>query len=112
MKKLFAVALIATFAVACSSTDKKADNAEAKATAEAKMETKLVKTDQLKCELNSDVRLVELSKANGIKLCEVHYSKEGSKERIASAEHQAKFCDNVLGNVKNNLTSAGFKCEM
>ena len=113
MRKLFAIACISMVFAACSSADKQesAQNSKSEVKVQSKAE-QASKDNTLKCKLKDDIRIVKLSKESEVKLCEIHYTKEGSKERIASAERQADFCSNVLNNVKKNLTDAGFNCSM
>lgn len=117
MNKLYSIAIIAIFAVGCSSADKKAidtnpTDMQKQKQQQAQMDSQKKLLDSLKCSLKDDVRIVELSKVNNVKLCEVHYTKSGDKERIASAERQKNYCDGVLSKVKSNLETAGFKCSL
>jgi predicted component of type VI protein secretion system len=118
MRYLLLIGLLSVFTVACSSSDKtvlgpKDEAKEQQVQLEKKAEEKAASNaESLKCSLKNDVRMVEISKDSGEKLCEVHYTKSGDKERIASAERQKTYCDGVISKVKNNLESAGFNCSL
>lgn len=63
------------------------------------------------CTTGSDERKVEVVKANASE-CEVYYTKNGNKTRIAHAKYGAQYCSEVANRVKTNLEGAGFTCQM
>jgi hypothetical protein len=61
------------------------------------------------CEQGTDRRtVIVLPKETG---CEVHYSKFGHSERVATAVHEAAFCDRVQDNIRDNLEEGRFSCK-
>lgn len=105
------------FLAACSSVQKKADLAPPAAStketpkpslpAQDTQPTKSI--DKIMCEQGGDKRTVVVEpKEAG---CEVHYSKFGNSEMVASAVHTRAFCDEVKEKIRANLEAGQFTCK-
>lgn len=115
------VALITT---ACSSTKKAETTAPAEkpaAKAAATKETKATAKSAAKettaaegssvsvCTYGEVKREIKINQAAD--KCTVEYVKDGNTQEIASGASQSSFCGEIADRVKNNLTTAGYKCE-
>jgi hypothetical protein len=63
---------------------------------------------ELKCELKGDARMITVV-PNG-EGCELHYLKAGKSDVVASSAKGTEHCDQVRAKMRQNLESAGFKC--
>jgi hypothetical protein len=64
---------------------------------------------ELSCTLGNDRRdLSILPKDPG---CELHYSKFGESQVIATSVVGSRFCEDIRKQVVNNLESAGYACK-
>ncbi len=62
-----------------------------------------------KCENNGDKRAITVvPSASG---CEVHYTKAGGSNVVASSANGTTHCDTVQSKMVSNLEAAGFKCQ-
>ena len=53
----------------------------------------------------------ELKINQAIDKCTVEYVKDGNSQEIATGIVKSPFCVEIMERVKNNLTTAGYKCE-
>lgn len=104
--------------VSCSSTPdevtsksgastKQSENVDNKKTVENQ---NVGKDNLVKCNLKNDKRKIQIK--NNDKGCKVLYTKFGKEKSIASSVKKNNFyCNSILKRVKDNLVTAGFKCE-
>ena len=101
---------------ACTSTGKKEQATQVDKTGKA-AQTATAKADAAKkdslerytCTVGADKRLIEIARTKG--RCEVHYTKSGEDASVAWAEATPSLCTEVFGRIRNNIESAGFKCD-
>jgi hypothetical protein len=124
--KLFMKIVIVSMAsslAACSSMKKKAEPAPIAPAASnaavqkpttpvpsAKPEKAEKVAKQIQCENGTDKRTiaVESTSESG---CEVHYSKFGNSEKVASAVHTPSFCEEVKDKIRSHLEAGQFSCK-
>lgn len=114
--RLFAMIILFLGFTACTTTGKKeqatkvdkSDKATQTTTAKAKAPEKS-NSERYTCTVGKDKRLVEINRTTG--RCEVHYTKSGEDNSVAWAEATPSICTEVFGRIRNNIESAGFKCD-
>lgn len=127
----FGLLLAASLLPACSSTPKKTEPAPSPATATtpaakpgnpaapaaaaksavAASATKApTPAGALSCEQGSDKRTVVVEKSEKSR-CEVHYTKFGKSEMVASSDHGPGFCDEVKDRIRAHLEASQFTCK-
>lgn len=119
MKNRFAV-ILSTLAVislsACSGMKAKSEApsttptaATASKTAEPKHATKAMSPIVAVCKNGKDERKLEvINQASG---CELHYTKGGNAEVIATSVKGNEHCKKISQRIQEKLTAAGFQCQ-
>lgn len=94
----------------CSSQNKKSNPLPPKTAVQtSKKLTPEVKVESsISCNLAKNHRLLEIVKTD--KGCELFYTRDGDKISKATSENGVSHCEKVAQNIKNNLSTAGFKC--
>lgn len=122
MRKALILAL-AVVAVGCSSSHKKDDSKDTKATgaaadmAKGSKDKKAATTstpdsgDAMKvtCKNKGDERIIEVRPKD--KGCELGYTKGGNETIVATSNSGNDHCNKVQGRIQENLKAAGFTCD-
>lgn len=105
---------VASFLCACSSVQKKPEPGPVavvqKPVAPVPAVQPVKPVHQLSCEQGTDKRTVVIEPKTGTG-CEVHYSKFGNSEKVASAVHTLAFCDEVKDKIRAHLEAGQFTCK-
>lgn len=107
---------VASFLSACSSIQKKPEPAPApvavvqKAVIPVSAAKPAKPVNQLLCEHGSDKRIVVIETKTDAG-CEVHYTKFGNSEKVASAVHTPTFCEEVKDKIRAHLEAGQFSCK-
>ncbi len=88
---------------ATEATQEESKKSEAKKTAAAG-------EDHVECVSGDDKRVIHVERKEGGG-CEVHYTKFGQKEVVASATQDQNHCSQIRDRIRTNLTNAGFSCQ-
>lgn len=96
----------------CSKASKKQGDAakveDAKKMTKTKAEMSAPKAGTIECKLGTDVRQIEVKSVGSG--CEVEYTKFGSSNVVANAQHELGHCSRVAERIKGKLQGHGFTC--
>lgn len=86
---------------------KKATGAATKAATKAVSDMKT--STETSCKSGSDTRVLAVKVAGSG--CELHYTKFGETNSVASSQNGTEYCQSVLERIKGKLEGAGFTCQ-
>lgn len=92
-----------------SAAQKTEKSGSMKKSTKASSSTSSASSNSVECNSGSDKRMLEI-KMTDAKGCELHYTKMGNSQVVATQVMGDEYCVEVQNRIKGKLTAAGFTC--